>query len=97
MFGLADRLEVRQRDMFESVAELEGQVDTIVSSPPFISSGRLADTNAHLLKHEPREAFDAGSYGISIHQRLVSEGIALLRAGSGWLVMEFGEGQDRQV
>ena len=96
-FGLADRVEVRQSDMFESVPELQGQVDAIVSSPPFISSGRLTNASAHLLEHEPREAFDAGPYGISIHQRLVNEGFALLRTGSGWLIMEFGEGQDRQV
>jgi release factor glutamine methyltransferase len=96
-FGLMDRVEARRGDMFVPIGELEGQVDAIVSSPPFISSGRLANASAHLLEHEPREAFDAGPYGISVHQRLINEGVPLLRAGSGWMIVEFGDGQDRQV
>ncbi len=97
MHGLSARVEVRQSDMFAALAELGGEVDAIVSSPPFISSEKLAQGSAHLLANEPRAAFDAGPYGIALHQRLVKESQTLLRAGRGWLVLEFGQGQDRQV
>jgi release factor glutamine methyltransferase len=95
--GLEDRVEVRQGDLFAPLAELEGTVDLVTCSPPFISSGKLEKESAHLLVHEPREAFDAGPYGIALHQRLVKESVPHLRAGSGWLVLEHGEGQDKAV
>jgi release factor glutamine methyltransferase len=95
--GLGARVQVRQSDMFAAVPELAGQVDAVVSSPPFISTGRLAKDRAHLLELEPREAFDAGPYGISIHQRLVKESKTFLRPHTGWLVVEVGEGQHPQI
>jgi methylase of polypeptide subunit release factors len=48
------------------------------------------------LDNEPREAFDGGPYGISILQRLVREAVDFLKPG-GWLLFEFGEGQERQA
>lgn len=94
---LESRVRVVQSDMFAAAQDLRGQVDAIVSSPPFISSTQLNKDRASLLELEPRAAFDAGPYGIAIHQRLVKEGEAMLRPGLGWLIVEFGEGQDRQV
>jgi methylase of polypeptide subunit release factors len=67
-----------------------------MSNPPYISTGRLEGDRAHLLDGEPREAFDGGPYGISIHQRLAAEAPAFLKPG-GWLAFEFGGGQERQV
>jgi HemK-like putative methylase len=96
--GLGDRVEVATGDLFAAVAGrgLEGNIDAITCSPPFISTGRLTKDRAHLLAHEPREAFDAGPYGISMLQRLAKESAPVLRPG-GYLVLEFGEGQDKQV
>lgn len=95
--GLAARVCVRQSDMFAAVQDLVGQVDVVVSSPPFISSGRLAKDRAYLLDLEPRAAFDAGPFGISIHQRLVKDSKTVMRANAGWLVVEIGEGQQEQM
>jgi len=95
--GLAGRVEVRTGDLFRSLPEdLIGKVDAIGCSPPFISTSRLTKDRAYLLEHEPREAFDAGPYGLSIHMRLVKEALPVLRPG-GYLVVEFGEGQAKQV
>ena len=95
--GLAARACARQSDMFAAVQDLVGQVDVVVSSPPFISSGRLAKDRAYLLDLEPRAAFDAGPFGISIHQRLVKDSKTVMRANAGWLVVEVGEGQREQM
>lgn len=96
--GLEDRVTVAQGDLFASLDAdaLAGQVDLVMCNPPYISTGRLARQNAHLLESEPREAFDGGPFGITIQQRLVREALPFLKPG-GWLAFEFGEGQDRQA
>jgi len=96
--GISDRLAVRTGDLFGALDadKLEGTVDLVVCAPPFISTGRLAKDRAHLLEHEPREAFDAGPYGLTIHQRTAEDAARFLRPG-GYLVFEVGEGQEKQV
>lgn len=95
---LGARVEVATGDLFHALdgLGLEQRIDAIACSPPFISTGRLTRDRAHLLAHEPREAFDAGPYGIAIHQRVAKDSLSMLRAG-GYLVCEFGEGQAKQV
>jgi release factor glutamine methyltransferase len=96
--GVSDRVVVVQGDLFSGLAGrgLEGSIDIIVCNPPYISQGKLATDRAELLEHEPREAFDGGPYGLSIHQRVVKEALPFLRSG-GVLLFEIGLGQDRQV
>lgn len=96
--GLDGRVSIGQGDLFAGITPLlaGAKADLVICNPPYISSGKLAGEAAHLLENEPREAFDGGAYGISIHQRLIVEAPAHLRLG-GWLAFEFGLGQDRQV
>ena len=96
--GGAGRVTYDQGDMFAGLAahDLLGRVDIVACNPPYISTGKLEGDSAYLLENEPREAFDAGPYGISLHQRLIAEAAPYLRP-QGWLVFEFGAGQDRQV
>lgn len=97
--GLTDRVVVAQGDLFAGLRGLglEESIDLIVCNPPYISQKRLRDGDrASLLAEEPREAFDGGPYGLSIHQRVVKEALPFLRAG-GVLAFEIGLGQDRQV
>jgi release factor glutamine methyltransferase len=97
--GLADRIVVAQGDLFAGLegVGLEDSIDLIVCNPPYVSQKRLLDGDrTSLLVEEPREAFDGGPYGLSIHQRVMKEALPFLRAGSA-LAFEFGLGQDRQV
>jgi release factor glutamine methyltransferase len=96
--ALGDRLTVAQGDMFAGLVgyDLIGCVDLVVCNPPYISTAKLESDSAHLLQSEPREAFDAGPYGIAIQQRLVADAAPFLRPG-GVLAFEFGAGQDRQA
>jgi HemK-like putative methylase len=94
--GLGDRVEIRQGDLFAALEELRGTIDLVVCNPPYISTGRLAKESAHLLDDQPREAFDAGPYGLSIHKRVVQEAPGFLKPGA-WLAMEIGLGQDKQL
>jgi release factor glutamine methyltransferase len=96
--GLAERVTPHQGDLFAPLDPLglEGQIDVVVCNPPYISTGRLAADRASLLELEPREAFDGGPYGLTIHQRVVEGSLRYLKP-RGWLLMEFGLGQHRQV
>ena len=96
--ALADRVTVVQGDLFAPLAGagIEGSIDLVVCNPPYISTGRLEKERAELLVHEPREAFDGGPYGLSIHQRVLKDALPFLAAG-GSLMFEIGAGQDRQI
>jgi HemK-like putative methylase len=97
--GLGARVTTHLGDLFGPLEGLDlgGTIDLVTSSPPFISSGRLERDRAPLLRDEPRVAFDAGPYGITIHQRLFREALPFLTPGRGWLIAEFGAGQASQV
>lgn len=96
--ALGARVHVHQGDLFAGFAGLglEGTIDVVVCNPPYISEKRLEGDRAELLRHEPREAFAAGPYGLSIHQRVVKDAQAFLKKG-GFLLFEIGLGQDKQV
>jgi release factor glutamine methyltransferase len=96
--GVAERVTVVQGDLFAGLTGLglEGTIDLVVCNPPYISQAKLAGERAVLLENEPREAFDGGPYGLSIHQRVVKEALPFLKPG-GWLLFEIGLGQERQV
>jgi release factor glutamine methyltransferase len=85
-----------QGDLFSALKGLEGTIDLVVCNPPYISQAKLAGERAVLLESEPREAFDGGPYGLSIHQRVVREALPFLKPG-GSLLFEIGLGQERQV
>jgi release factor glutamine methyltransferase len=97
--GLGGRVSVHRGDLlgaFDGLA-LAGTIDVVVANPPYISSGRLTDGDRQVLvAHEPREAFDGGPYGLTIHQRMIKEAPQVLH-GRGVLLFEFGLGQERQV
>lgn len=95
---LGDRVEIHQGDLFASLegAGLAGTVDLVVCNPPYISTGKLGAESAHLLADQPREAFDAGPYGFAIHKRVLQDAPRFLRPG-GWLAMEIGLGQEKQI
>ena len=96
--GVGGRVTVAQGDLFAALAglQLERSIDAVVCKPPYISQAKLAGERAVLLQEEPREAFDGGPYGLSIHQRVVKDALPFLRPG-GVLLFEIGLGQERQV
>jgi release factor glutamine methyltransferase len=96
--GLGERVDVFQGNLFSALEGmgLQGTVDLVVCNPPYISTARLGNERARLLAREPREAFDGGPYGLSIHQLVLKEAPAYLRPG-GWVGFEIGVGQQRQL
>ncbi len=96
--SLQDRVQVFVGDLFAPLADLDlaNSIDMVVMNPPYIPSTSLEKGRAELLRHEPREAFDGGPYGISILGRLIEESPPFLKTG-GALLFEFGVAQERMI
>lgn len=93
--GLEGRVTVGQGDLFAGVSDME-PLDAVICNPPYISTSRLGKDRAALLDSEPREAFDGGPYGLTIHQRVIKEALPFLQP-DGWLLFEMGLGQEKQL
>ncbi len=93
--GLAARVTVGQGDLFAGLSGV-APVDAVVCNPPYISTAKLAKDRAELLDQEPREAFDGGPYGLTIHQRVLREALPFVKS-DGWLFFEMGLGQEKQL
>jgi release factor glutamine methyltransferase len=76
--------------------ELKGKVDIITCNPPYISTNKLTSLPPEIIQHEPKLAFDGGTFGISILNRIQKDAPLILR-NAGWLCIEVGEGQGPAV
>jgi release factor glutamine methyltransferase len=96
--GVSDRVHVAAGDLFDAFvgSGIDGTIDLVICNPPYISTGRLERDRAALLAYEPRSAFDAGPFGITIQQRVINASVRVTRPG-GWVALEVGAGQHRQV
>lgn len=95
--GLSDRVEVLEGDLFSPIDALgadrriSGQVDLVISNPPYIPSADLPDLPEEVLGFEPHLALDGGPDGLVIARRIMAESTHWLRPG-GMLAMELDEG-----
>ncbi len=75
---------------------LAGQIDVIVSNPPYISEAEWLSLQPEVRDFEPRVALVGGTDGIEVHRRLLDQAWRYLKPG-GWLFMEMGRGQSQAV
>jgi release factor glutamine methyltransferase len=94
--GLERRVAFHLGDLLDPLSGLEGQVDLVVSNPPYVDLAELASLAPEVRDHEPAEALSAGEDGLSAHRRLLPAAAALLKPG-GSIVLELGRGQDAAV
>lgn len=94
LHGVDKRVTFRVGDLFDALprAALAGEANLVVCNPPYISSAKVEAMPDEISKHEPRLAFDGGTFGLSIVGRLIKEAPLFLRRG-GWLCFEIGKGQ----
>jgi release factor glutamine methyltransferase len=89
----ATRLRLAPRAAFvacDYAAALSGRFDLIVSNPPYIRSGEIADLAAEVRDHDPRRALDGGADGLDAYRALIPQAARLLVPG-GALVVEVGQ------
>jgi release factor glutamine methyltransferase len=91
--GVADRVEFRQTHLLAGVG---GPAALIVSNPPYIPSGDIAGLPPEVRAWEPRRALDGGPDGLAVVRDLLAAAPSVLAPG-GWLIMEFGYGQQQRV
>jgi release factor glutamine methyltransferase len=91
-FSLENRTAFFNADMFDAFEGLKGNIQVIVSAPPYISTGKIKKMPGEIANHEPKEAFDAGPFGLSVFLILISVAPQYLLIG-GYLIIECGLGQ----
>ncbi|MFW5870161.1 MAG: peptide chain release factor N(5)-glutamine methyltransferase [Candidatus Sumerlaeota bacterium] len=91
--GVADRVGIRQGAFYEP---LKGEVDWIVSNPPYIPDADRDSLSADVREHEPEGALFAGRTGLDALEVIIAEAPGYLRDG-GRLVLEIGQGQAHAV
>ena len=81
-------------DLFEPLRGrgLEGRLAAVVSNPPYIADGEVADLPPEVGSFEPKLALAGGVDGLAIHRRLLDEAPEFLTPG-GLLALEVGLGQ----
>jgi release factor glutamine methyltransferase len=66
--------------------------DIVVSNPPYIETGAIAQLAAEVAEYDPRAALDGGSDGLDAYRALLPHAKRLLAAG-GIVALEIGQGQ----
>jgi len=84
-------------DLFAALPDkLAGQVDIVVSNPPYIASEERETLPAEVLDHEPAIALFGGEDGLDVLRRIIASAPNWLRPG-GLLACEIGAGQGAAV
>lgn len=85
---LSSRVELLEGDLFAPLpADLQGNIDVVVSNPPYIADDERTALPSDVLDHEPHIALFSGTDGTSIIERIVEDAPTWLRRG-GWLLIE---------
>ncbi len=88
--GVLDRMTFIETSFLDGIEE---GADVIVSNPPYVPSISRPGLTPEVRDFEPRVAVFSGEDGLD-GLRSVLQGAAAKLAAGGWLVMEFGCGQD---
>ena len=89
-------VEVRLGDATAAFGELDGDVDVVVSNPPYIPLGAVP-VDPEVREHDPEVALYGGSEdGLAIPLAVAARAAALLRPG-GVLVMEHADTQGESL
>jgi release factor glutamine methyltransferase len=91
--AVADRIRFVLTDLLDDVTET---FDVIVSNPPYVESGAREGLAPEIRDHEPALALFGGADGLDAIRGVFARTPARLAPG-GWLIMEFGYGQDERV
>jgi release factor glutamine methyltransferase len=96
--SVAERIEFVLSDCFAALT-LQGSrasFDLIVSNPPYVEEGAMADLQREVRDFEPRTALAAGADGLDIIRRLLLEAPGFLKTG-GYFLFEIGFNQAAAV
>jgi release factor glutamine methyltransferase len=90
---LADRVSFVQTSYMDA---LTARFDVVVSNPPYVKEQDRKYLQRAVVKYEPHVALFGGEDGLS-GVRAILEAASTRLAPGGWLIFEFGLGQDQEV
>jgi release factor glutamine methyltransferase len=88
-----ERVEFRRTSLLDGITE---PLRVIVSNPPYVATGDIRGLPPEVREFEPFVALDGGADGLGLIRELLRSASAALEPG-GWLVFEFGYGQEDGV
>ena len=91
--GVLDRVHFVETSYMDG---LEGPFDVITSNPPYVKEQDRKYTSRAVVRYEPHVALFGGDDGLS-GVRAVVDAARFRLAPGGWLIFEFGLGQDDEV
>jgi len=96
--SVAERIDFVHSDCFAALNSREPRpsFDLIVSNPPYVEDGAMADLQREVRDFEPRSALAAGADGLDIIRRLLLEAPSFLKTG-GYFLLEIGFNQAAAV
>jgi release factor glutamine methyltransferase len=93
----ATRVQVLQSDWWTGLPiHLRGEIDLVVSNPPYISEEEMAGLDPEVIDWEPRSALEAGPVGTEAIEAILRDGPGWVRAG-GSMVIEIAPHQKARV
>jgi release factor glutamine methyltransferase len=90
--GVQDRVTCVETSFLDGI---DGPFDLIAANPPYVKDGDKAGL-ARTVRHEPEVALFGGATGLRGLEAVLDAAVRTLTPG-GWLVMEFGYGQEDDV
>jgi len=72
-----------------AVGSCGGQLDWVISNPPYIRTSLLAQLSREVIQHDPVLALDGGDSGLTAYECIVEDAADLLDAG-GRIALEIG-------
>ena len=95
--ALNSSIEIIETDLLDDIPdEFRGEVDVIVSNPPYVAETQRGILPDDVVDHEPHVALFGGNEGTDIIDRLASSARDWLKPG-GWLVLEMGAAQGESI
>lgn len=88
--------QLHQGSWWQPLRPWWGQLDLVVSNPPYIPAGVVDQLDPVVRDHEPRLALDGGLDGLDCC-RLLLDGAAEALAPGGWLLLEHHHDQSEAV
>ena len=95
--GVDPRVHVLPGNRFDPLpTHLKGQVDLVVSNPPYVRAADIPGLAVEVSEHDPTEALDGGQDGLVFYRAMASGLGAWLRPG-GHVAVEIGDDQGQDV
>ena len=95
---VTDQIHLLHGNVFEAFSSKvkKGQVDFIVSNPPYVSKSESKNLEPELIDHEPLLALIGGVDGLFFYKQIIKDAANWIKPG-GYLIIEIGETQANSI